>query len=111
MKNASLVERMAESRMRNLLAMADARTKLGGAEQGRLAKRYTKLARLISSHYKVPVPAGLKQRICKNCGNLLVPGVNCSVRAVSSRGYMAYVCECGKEKHVFYKRRRGSLSR
>lgn len=69
-------------------------------------KRYVQLARKISAHYRIRIPQGLKNRICKNCNNLLAPGINCKVRVASGNKYIVYSCECGHEKHIFYKRSR-----
>ncbi len=106
MKNLDLVDRIASERIRRLVSMAEARTKEKNADSRKLAKRYASLAKRISAHYKTEIPRDLKAKICKNCGNILVPGINCSVRLASSRGYVVYVCECGEEKHIFYKKRR-----
>lgn len=105
MKNSDLVRRIALGRIGRLAALAEARTADKTPESTKLAKRYVSLARRLGTHYKVSLPAELRNKICKKCGNFLVPGINCSVRLASSHGYAAYVCECGEEKHVFYKRR------
>lgn len=105
MKNAELVAKVASGRIRTLLADAEAKTTEKTASSTKLARRYVSLARRISSHYKVSMPRELKHRICRNCGNFLVPGVNCSVRVASVHGYVAYVCECGEERHLFYKKK------
>jgi ribonuclease P protein subunit RPR2 len=108
MKNISLIKKVALGRIGMLLALAEAKTIENTQESRRLAKRYVSLARSISSHYKISIPKKLKNKVCTKCGNFLVPGINCSVRVASTHGYVAYVCECGKERHVFYKNpRRG----
>ncbi|MCL5239220.1 MAG: ribonuclease P [Candidatus Marsarchaeota archaeon] len=104
MKNSELSRKIAIGRIGRLAKLAEDRTLEGDTASRRLAKRYVDLARRISQHYKVSIPKELKQRVCRNCGNFLVPGVNCTVRLVSSRGYAAYVCECGEERHIFYKK-------
>jgi ribonuclease P protein subunit RPR2 len=105
MKNESLARKIALERIRVLLALAEARTVENSKESRRLAKRYTDIARKISSHYKVTIPKDLKYRVCSGCGNFLVPGINCTVRLASSHGYIAYSCECGNERHFLYKTR------
>jgi ribonuclease P protein subunit RPR2 len=107
MKNESLVKRTALFRIRRLLGMAEERTVENTASSRELARRYVGLARRISEHYKVRIPGPLKPRICKKCGNFMVPGVNSRVRLASVHGYVAYVCECGNESHIHY-RARGS---
>jgi ribonuclease P protein subunit RPR2 len=104
MKNASLVGKIALERIMILLDLAEARTLEKSDVSKKLARRYTHLAMEISSHYKISIPKELKHRVCIRCGNFLVPGMNCTVRVVSSHGYVAYACECGKERHVFYKK-------
>ncbi len=68
-----------------------------------LSKRYVKELLRIGAHYKVSVRKNLKRLICTRCNLVLVPGYNCLVRVVSSRGYVAYKCSsCGREVHVPY---------
>ncbi len=106
MKNDLLIDKTALNRMMVLLALAEKRTLEKTSESKKLARRYASLARSISSHYKVSMPIELRRRICRNCGNFLIPGVNCSVKVVSVHGYLAYTCECGEERHIFYKKKR-----
>ena len=106
MKNADLMGRIAAERIAMLMRMAEKTTLWKTADSRRLAKRYARLALKISEHYKVKLPELAKNKVCKKCGNFLVPGLNCSVRLASSHGYAVYTCECGEEKHVFYKRGR-----
>jgi len=40
------------------------------------SKRYIEMARNLSKRNKATIPAELKNRFCKNCGNFLVNGVN-----------------------------------
>ena len=103
MKNAGIVDKIATERIGILLYLAEKRTLEKGEESKGLARRYVKLAREISSHYQISIPKRLKNRVCRGCGNFLIPGINCRVRLASSKGYAAYVCECGEEKHIFYK--------
>jgi ribonuclease P protein subunit RPR2 len=103
MKNEALVKRIALCRIKTLFELAG-RKMLNDTETSRkLAKRYIDIARKISTHYKVKIPRELKYKICKKCGSLLVPGVNCRVRVASAHGYVAYVCDCGGETHIHYK--------
>jgi ribonuclease P protein subunit RPR2 len=103
MKNESIVKRTALFRIRRLLALAEERTQENTANSRRLAKRYTAIAGRISTHYKVKMPKALDDKVCKKCGNFLVPGIDCRVRLASVHGYVAYACECGKEVHVHYR--------
>ncbi len=100
----SIVKRIALERIEKLFELA-AEKEAGGGEDGmRLAKRYTRLLKKIGMHYKVPLPKRIKNGICSGCGAVLIPGRNCTVRMASSEGYAVYKCECGNEKHIFYRR-------
>ena len=68
-----------------------------------MGKRYIRIAQEISSHYKTGMPKEMKVRICGSCKRLMVPGINAKVRLVSEKGYVAYSCECGAERHLFYR--------
>lgn len=87
-------------RMERLFELAVARTAKGGEENLRLAHRYLKIAHDISRHYKVRMPERMRNQVCKECGNLLVPGANCTVRVVSG-GFLAYRCSCGHTTRRF----------
>ena len=104
MKNVDLTRKIALGRINVLLSLAEQRTLEKSAPSEKLARRYVSLARKMSSHYKVTIPKKLKDRICRSCGNFMIPGINCRVKVASVHGYVAYVCECGEEKHIFYKR-------
>lgn len=111
MHNEALVRRIAASRIATLLYLAEIRTLEKTESAKKLAKRYVGIARRISSHYKVPFPDSLKFKTCKNCNNFLVPGINCGVVVASVHGYVAYMCECGRETHVPYIRKRAKPAR
>lgn len=66
-------------------------------ENKSLAKRYLDLAKRISMRSKVRIPKEYKRFICKSCGNLLVPGVNCRVRIRHEKGTIVVVncLDCG----------------
>lgn len=102
MKDEKLVKEVAGDRMERLFALAERRTESNGRESDALARRYVSLARRMSSHYKIRMPASIKNRICKKCNSVQVPGINCTVRK-ASQGYMVYKCSCGNEKRVFLK--------
>ncbi|MGB9732571.1 MAG: ribonuclease P protein component 4 [Candidatus Micrarchaeia archaeon] len=102
MKN-ELIEDIAQERINRLLELAEERALENTSFSLKLSKRYVELARRISMHYKVKISKEKKERICKNCNNFLVPGINCTVRLASSKKFVVYKCECGAEKHIFYK--------
>jgi ribonuclease P protein subunit RPR2 len=65
-----------------------------------LAKRYVELARRIGMKSGVRLTREQKLRICKGCGGLLVPGVNCRVRTRSEYGTTVLITclDCGTKK-------------
>lgn len=87
---------IARERMEILLELARYRMKTDAT----LSKRYVHLAMLIGMRYNVPLPPKWKPWLCKGCGTLLVPGINCTVR-ISRKGgrHRLIVCGgCGAEK-------------
>ncbi len=93
---------MAEYRIERLFSLAkeslDPKSPMHG-----LGKRYIHIAEEISTHYRVRIPNSIRLYICRTCHNPLVPGISAKVRVVSDKGYVAYVCRCTAERHVFYK--------
>lgn len=65
-----------------------------------LSKRYVELARLIGMKAGVRLSKEQRMSICKGCGTLLVPGVNCRVRIRSELGTTVLITclECGAKK-------------
>lgn len=102
-KEKKLISKIALGRIERLLELAKMRVLRSDRDSKRLAKRYAKLAKEISTHYKEGMPKSIENRICGKCGIVLVPGINCTVRKLSGRG-MLYRCECGNESHVFIRR-------
>lgn len=102
MKDQKLFGKIAEGRIRRLLAMAKART-MEQRGSDALSKKYVNIAKKIVSHYKMPKGKEMKAEVCDSCNSVLIPGINCSVRLASSYGYIAYRCKCGEEKHVMYR--------
>lgn len=101
MKDEKVVKEIAEERIARLFELAEQKTETRNPESERLAKRYMSLARRISLHYKVRMPDRIRDRTCKHCNSVLIPGVTCGVRM--SRGAMLYRCNCGREKRNFLK--------
>ncbi len=98
---------IARERMEILLKLA--RTKLKSDKA--LMKRYVELAILIGMGYNVPLPPQWKPWLCKKCGSLMAPGVNCKVR-ISRKGgiHRLIVCgECGTEKRKPLRPKKTSL--
>jgi ribonuclease P protein subunit RPR2 len=68
-----------------------------------LSRKYIKLAREISRHYKVKIENDIKRQICKKCNSVLIPGKSVSIRLASSKRYVVYKClNCGAEQHIHY---------
>ncbi|MDE1827766.1 MAG: ribonuclease P [Candidatus Micrarchaeota archaeon] len=103
MQKDPIVREVATWRIQRLFELASAETRKGEKESLRLSKRYVRIAKSISSHYKVRMPDKVRNSICKGCGSILIPGLNCKVRLASSKRYIIYLCSCGEEKHIFYK--------
>ncbi|MEM3061851.1 MAG: ribonuclease P [Candidatus Bathyarchaeia archaeon] len=66
-------------------------------ENKSLARRYLELAKRISMRSKVRIPREYRRFVCKSCGNLLVPGVNCKVRIRPEKGTTVVIncLDCG----------------
>lgn len=103
MKDDKLIKEVAAERMERLFSLSEKRTEARTKDSDALAKRYVALARKISAHYKVKLPIEMKNRICKKCNLVLIPGISCTVR-IASQGCIVYRCECGEQKKVFLKK-------
>ncbi len=101
-RNEKLLKSIADARIERLFGLAKGRIMLNGHSDG-LSRRYIGIADSIISHYKVSPGLHMKREVCKKCKSVLIPGMNCAVRLVSDKGYAAVKCECGEDKHIFYK--------
>jgi ribonuclease P protein subunit RPR2 len=100
MERGRLMKEVAAERISILYGLA---LKIVG-KNPELSAVYVKTLRRISAHYKVSIPEEIKNRICKRCNLVLVPGLTAKVRIASSKGYVIYACnKCGNETHLFYK--------
>lgn len=102
-KNERLIEQVALERISRLYSLA-VKSTTESRKSTPLSKRYVKIAREISSHYNVKMPQRIKNGICRNCGNVLVPGINCHVRISSSTKQAIYRCECGADTRMSTRR-------
>ncbi|MBI4146404.1 ribonuclease P [Candidatus Woesearchaeota archaeon] len=68
------------------------------AKRPEYAKRYITIAQQLSARYKTQIPKILKQRFCKQCNALLIPGKNSTVRI--KKGRKITTCECGTIKRA-----------
>jgi RNase P subunit RPR2 len=90
---------IAEERIRILFSFAE---QDAGKTDG-LSKRYIRLIKKLSSHYKVTIPKKLKATMCKKCNDIIVPGVNGKVRLASSTRRVLCICDkCGTENGLPY---------
>lgn len=68
-----------------------------------LSKNYIRELKRISAHCRQKLPKYIKNKICKSCGSFLIGGFNSYVR-LSNKKYIVILCNCGKQKHIFYKK-------
>ena len=74
-----------------------------------LSRRYVDLVRRISERTKVRVPLETKQYLCKNCGIVMVPGLNARVRLYARTGGVVITClSCGVFRRYPVSRRKSS---
>ena len=100
MERGRLIKEIAAERIQLLYDLA---VGMAGRDSA-LSAEYVKTLRRISAHYKVGMPGVIKDRICKRCNLVLVPGLTANVRLASSKGYIVYTCKkCNGENHLFYK--------
>jgi ribonuclease P protein subunit RPR2 len=101
MERGRLIKEIAAERIQILYDLAAA---MAGKDIA-LSSEYVKTLRRMGAHYRVGIPAEIKDRICKKCNLVLIPGLTASVRLASSKGYVVYTCnKCKGESHIFYKR-------
>ncbi len=101
-KNNRLVREIAGERVDILLDLAASPSTRKYDADGRLAKRYARLAHEIITHYKIR-SGRYRREVCRKCFAILVPGKTCKVVMASSRRQMIYTCTvCGTEKKIHY---------
>ncbi|HID16973.1 TPA: hypothetical protein EYP26_01615 [Candidatus Bathyarchaeota archaeon] len=99
MKFRRAVEKeIARERMAILFNLAKATFKLDPT----LSRRYIQLMKKVGMRAKVRIPKEWKLLICKECGNLLVPGKSCRVRVRSEGGTRSVITclNCGSLKRI-----------
>ena len=100
MSRKELIKQVGNERIRILFNAAEERMEMGDSA---LAKSYIKRLMKISTHYKIKLSKEMKNKICKKCNTLLIPGKTCSVRVVSVHRYVSYECnDCKCQTHIFY---------
>lgn len=99
-KAKELTQTIAKQRMLKLISFSESAIRDGNLE---LSRRYSLMASRIQSHYRIR--PSLRNKVCKQCKTLLVPGVTASVRLSSKNRYIVLKCLlCGKESHKVYKK-------
>lgn len=99
MKEEKLQKEMALERIGRLFDLAYAKTEAPDVESRLLARKYMNIARRISLHYKIRLPEEIKNKICKRCNSVLIPGITCAVRV--NKSFVLYKCNCGRESRIF----------
>ncbi len=98
-RDKGLERRIATERIEILFGLA----KEQAGKRGGLSKRYVSLMRKMSSHYKVSIPKEMKLAICKSCNDIIVPGINGTVRLASTPKRILYICSrCGSSNSLIY---------
>lgn len=101
-KDNNFIKKIGTFRINRLFYLAREKTMENKNESSRLSKRYIKIAKDISRHYKIKINQDFKNSICDECNGVLIPGVSCRVR-VLNRNLLVYICDCGAQKKVFIK--------
>ncbi len=96
----SIINGIAKERIEILFGLAEK----AAQSDAELSSSYVSILEKISTHYKVGLPSEIKNRLCKKCSLVLIPGLNCDVVIGSSKGFIIYRCKkCGLERHIRYK--------
>lgn len=96
-KYTGIIKDIAKERIRILYSLAN------DEPDSELSRKYIKLMKEISRHYKIRLDKKTKSSICKKCNSLLIPGKTAKVRIASSKKYVLYTClNCGAETHLHY---------
>ena len=102
MAKSKFILGIASERIAKLFSLAEESSK---KNETKLSNKYIKIAKELSSHYKVSIPKKLKIRVCKKCGEFQIPGVNSNVTVASSKSCVIYTCKkCGSQNKIFYKK-------
>jgi len=97
-KKLILDKQLISAEIKHLLSKAD--YLLSSDED--LAQRYFLEARKLQMKSRTKFPPDWKKRMCKNCKNLLKPGVNARVR-LSNKKFVVIKCEkCGHYTRIPY---------
>lgn len=99
-KDSNFIKKIGTFRINRLFYLAREKTMENKTDSRRLSKRYIKIAKDISRHYKIKLDDDFKNSVCDECNEVLIPGINCKVR-VSNKSTLVYICDCGAQKKVF----------
>ncbi|MGC9190892.1 MAG: ribonuclease P protein component 4 [Candidatus Micrarchaeia archaeon] len=99
-----LIRQIAAERIEILFDLALNELSRHSDDSNTLSRSYASKIARISAHYRVKIPKRVEQGICNKCHFVLMPGLNATVKVVSTHSYVAIKCgNCGAEKHIFYK--------
>jgi len=101
MKKPKNQSKIAKERIEKLLKLAEEQ-----AKHPERSKRQIELARKIGLRYNIRFTKGQKQRFCKKCNQILIPGRTCSVRLDSEKKLLTIKClDCGNIYKYPYKKK------
>ena len=97
-KNKAISKNIAQERIEYLFELA----KNELCSNPEKSQRYVWLARKIGMRHRVSIPAELKRNLCKQCGSLLVAGLN-SRRRIKDGNIIITCLKCGGLKRYPFK--------
>ncbi len=101
-KDNSFIKKIGTFRINRLFYLAKEKIIENKKDSIRLSKRYIKIAKDISRHYKINTDENFKNSVCDECNSILIPGVSCRIRVLKNK-VLIYMCDCGAQKKVFIK--------
>jgi ribonuclease P protein subunit RPR2 len=94
--NQSLLSKIIKERIDKLFELAEENIK----KHPERSRRYISLARKLSTRYNFRMNKKIKNRFCKKCDSLFIPGYNVKVKLNSREGIVEYHCNCGVVKNI-----------
>ncbi|MFQ5831531.1 MAG: ribonuclease P [Candidatus Thorarchaeota archaeon] len=91
--------RLAASRIEALWIQASQLAKISPES----ARRRVEIARRVAQRARMKIPRHVRRRVCRVCGNVLVPGENCRVRMRHNRArHLSVTCfDCGNTTRYY----------
>ena len=91
-----MLSRIIKERIERLFELAEENIKTHPER----SKRYISLARKLSTRYNFRLSPKMKNKFCKKCNSLFIPGYNVAVKLNSRKGRIEYHCNCGGIKNI-----------